>query len=156
MTPVTPSDGVQRRGQLAGGLQEIAVEHPVFALEADEDEVVVGAERFPELEVERGLGLALGEEGLEVVVESDLAMPASRPRRQDADGDEDPAGTDRQRSAVKPVGVKGRRWAGHPGRRAKEHRAPRPVHPADTKRRPAEGRLFCGQAVGAGGITSPR
>ena len=93
MSTVTPSTVSSRAASSRVALQEIAVEHPVLALEADEDEVVVGAERLPELQVERRLGLALGEEGLEVVVEADLCRPPTGQRRENADGDEDPAGT---------------------------------------------------------------
>ena len=86
-------DGVQRRGEVPGRLQEIAVEHSIFALEADENEVIVGAEGLPELQVERGLGLTFGEEGLEVVVESDLGGAPPREHGQDRNRDQDPSRT---------------------------------------------------------------
>ena len=86
-------DGVQRRGEVPGRLQEIAVKHPVLALEADEDEIVVGAEGVPELQVEGGLGLAFGKERLEVVVEPDLGRTPPGQHGQDPDGDQDPSRT---------------------------------------------------------------
>ena len=64
--------GVEPGRELARGPQEFPVEHAVLALQSDQDEIVVGAEGFPELEVEGRLRLALREEGFEVVVESNL------------------------------------------------------------------------------------
>ena len=68
------------------------VKNPVFVLDSNENEVIVRAKGLSELEVKRRFGLALGKEGLKVIVEAYLRSPPPRKHRDQRYGREDPYG----------------------------------------------------------------
>ena len=83
-------DRVQGIGKFSSGAQEISMEYARFILETDQDEVVVCAERFTELQIKCSFRLPFWKESFEIVAKSNIGSTPSSKGRQESDGHQNP------------------------------------------------------------------